>query len=68
MDTYVSPRELKEGGKEMSKQIALLIQAFGEELAIPHLTHFQARCVLESVQPPSAPGMLMPARFSLMLT
>ena len=63
MDTYVSPQELKEGGKEMSKQIALLIQAFGAELAVPHMNWFQACCVLEGVQPPSAPGMSMPAHF-----
>ena len=45
----------------MSKQIALLIQVFGAELAIPHMNQFQARCVLEGVQPPSVPGMSMPA-------
>ena len=60
MDTYVSPQELKEGGKEMSKQIALLIQAFGAELAVPHMNWFQACCVLEGVQLPSAPSMSMP--------
>jgi hypothetical protein len=65
VDTYVSPRELKEGRKEMSKQVALLIQAFGAELAIAHLDRFQACCVLEGVQPPSAPGMLKQAHFYL---
>ena len=65
VDTYVSPRELKEGGKEMSKQVVLLIQVFGAELAIAHLDRFQARCVLEGIQPPSAPGMLKLAHFYL---
>ncbi|KAF8230116.1 hypothetical protein L208DRAFT_1378652 [Tricholoma matsutake] len=40
----------------MSKQIALLIQVFGAELAVPHMNRFQARCVLEGVQPPSVPA------------
>ncbi|KAF8221450.1 hypothetical protein L208DRAFT_1382267 [Tricholoma matsutake] len=40
----------------MSKQIALLIQAFGAELAISHMNWFQACCFLEGVEPPSAPA------------
>jgi hypothetical protein len=65
VDTYVSPCKLKEGRKEMSKQVALLIQVFGAELAVDHLDHFQAHCVLEGIQLPSAPGMLKQAHFYL---
>lgn len=61
VDMYVSPRELKEGGKEMSKHMALLSQAFGADIALPHLRRFQTRCGLEGVKPPSAPSMFVSA-------
>jgi hypothetical protein len=64
VDTYISPRELKEGGKEMSKHIALIIQAFGAEIALPHLSRFVTRSVIEGVKPPSTPSTftLIPSR------
>lgn len=57
IDICVSPRELGEGGLEMSKVVALMVQSFGESLAIPYLHHFQSRCKLEGVQPLPAPGL-----------
>ena len=32
IDTYISPRELKEGVKELSKHIALIVQTFGTDI------------------------------------
>jgi hypothetical protein len=59
VDTYVSPRELKEGGKEMSKHVALMVQSFGAELAVPHLRRFNARCVVEGLNPAAAISMFL---------
>jgi hypothetical protein len=57
VDAYISPRELKEGGKDLTKHVTLLVQAFGADIALPHLCRFEARCAVERVKPPSAPGM-----------
>jgi hypothetical protein len=58
VDTYISPRELKEGGKELSKRIALIIQAFGTNIALPYLHRFAKRCHTEQVEPPFSPSKL----------
>jgi hypothetical protein len=39
------------------KHVALLVQAFGADIALPHLCQFEARWAVERVKPPSAPGM-----------
>jgi hypothetical protein len=57
VDTYISPHELEAGGKDMTKHIALLVQSFGAKVVLPHLHRFAARCAVERVKPPSAPGM-----------
>lgn len=56
VDTYISPRELKEGGKELSKHIALIIQAFGTDVALPYLHRFAKRCLTEQVKPLFSPS------------
>jgi hypothetical protein len=63
VDTYVSPRELKEGGKEMGKQVALMLQAFGAELAVPHLRRFYARCTVEGLNAAAAPSMFLRLKY-----
>ena len=58
IDTYISPHELKAGGKDLTKHIALLVQSFGADIALPHLHRFEARCAVEGVRPPSVPGIV----------
>jgi hypothetical protein len=58
VDIFISPREVKEGGKELSKHLALLIQAFGADVALPYLHRFAKRCLIEKVELPSAPSKL----------
>lgn len=56
VDAYISPRELKEGGKELNKHLALMVQTFGTEVALPHLRRFARRCFVEEIEPPTAPS------------
>jgi hypothetical protein len=63
VDTYISPRELKEGGKEMSKQVALILQAFGAELAMPHLRCFHACCNVEGLNAAVPPSMCLQLKY-----
>jgi hypothetical protein len=58
IDTYISLHELKKGGKDLMKHIALLVQSFGTDIALPHLCRFEARCAVEGVRPPPAPGIV----------
>lgn len=48
----------------MSKHIALMVQSFGAELAVPHLRRFNARCVVEGLNPAAAISTL----FAILLT
>jgi hypothetical protein len=58
VNTYISPRELKEGGKELSKHIALIIQAFGTDIALPYLHRFAKQCDTEEIESLFAPSKL----------
>lgn len=51
IDVYVSPKELAEGGEKFSELVALIVQDFGTNLAVPHLHRFQNRCMTEGVTP-----------------
>ncbi|RDB15155.1 hypothetical protein Hypma_004865 [Hypsizygus marmoreus] len=55
LDVYASPRELVEGGQALSKSIALIIQSFGTNIALPFLGRFVQRCKAENVNVPLAP-------------
>lgn len=57
VDVYVSPRELREGGPKFSELVALIVQDFGTNLAVPHLRRFQRRCSLEGVKALAQPGL-----------
>lgn len=57
IDVYVSPRELSEGGQKFSELVALIVQDFGANLAVPHLRRFQDRCTVERVKALGPPGM-----------
>ncbi|KAG6912462.1 hypothetical protein DXG01_014379, partial [Tephrocybe rancida] len=49
VDVVVPPRERSETGKEFSKTVAILIQTFGYNIALPYLKRFQDRCAAEGV-------------------
>ncbi|KAG6905187.1 hypothetical protein DXG01_004375 [Tephrocybe rancida] len=57
VDLVVPPRELlaPEGGKELSKALALMVQAFGKDVALPYLARFNQRCRAEGVVAPPVP-------------
>jgi hypothetical protein len=55
VDLYITPRELLEPGP-VSEHAAVLVQRFGEDFVIPHLRRFAARCRIENIVPPEAPG------------
>lgn len=52
IDLYITPRELQETGQHIGGDIAVLIQAFAQEFAVPHLHCFLQRCATEKVKPP----------------
>ena len=58
IDTYISLHEMEEGGKELSKHLALMVQTFGAEVALPYLHRFARHCLVEQVEPPSASSKL----------
>lgn len=65
VEVYVSPRELAEGGKKFSEFVALIVQDFGTNLAVPHLRRFQSRCMTEGVKPLGVRGIPKPVNLSV---
>ncbi|KAG6906260.1 hypothetical protein DXG01_014940 [Tephrocybe rancida] len=59
LDVLFSPRELMEGRTELSKFLALLIQGFGREVALPYLRRFILCCNEEEIAPPGAPDIAL---------
>ncbi|KAG6908714.1 hypothetical protein DXG01_003559 [Tephrocybe rancida] len=55
VDLIVSPRELLEAEKELSKALALITQSFAQDIVIPHMFRFNQRCIIEGVIAPPAP-------------
>ena len=55
VNVYVSPHELAEAGADMNRNVAMLVQSFGEDFALPHLRRFGARCLVEEVALPKIP-------------
>ncbi|KAG1769948.1 hypothetical protein EV702DRAFT_1202611 [Suillus placidus] len=51
IDVYITPRELQEKQQQISGDVAVLVQAFAQEFAVPHLRRFAARCAIEKVKP-----------------
>ncbi|KAG6905274.1 hypothetical protein DXG01_003769 [Tephrocybe rancida] len=60
IDAIVPPRERTEAGKDFNKAVAILIQTFGCDIALPYLRRFHTRCKAEGVAIPSAPDMGRP--------
>jgi len=52
VDMYLSPHAQHEGGQQISEDAALLVQHFGEKIALPHLENYHACCTVNSVTPP----------------
>ncbi|KAG6905993.1 hypothetical protein DXG01_016435 [Tephrocybe rancida] len=52
VDVVVPPHELAEAGKDFSRAVAIMIQEFGCEIALPYLKCFQEQCIAEDVIPP----------------
>lgn len=52
IDLYITPREFQETGQHIGGDIAVLVQAFAQEFAVPHLHRFTQCCATEKVQPP----------------
>jgi hypothetical protein len=52
LDIYIAPREHNEVGQKMTEQVVLLAQSFGQDLALPHLHRFTARCHAEGIKAP----------------
>ncbi|KAG1752342.1 uncharacterized protein EDB91DRAFT_1243121 [Suillus paluster] len=52
LELYITPRELQEVPLQIGGDVAVLVQAFTQEFAMPHLQRFAKHCVIENVKPP----------------
>jgi hypothetical protein len=52
VDLYITPRELQETPERIGGDLAVWVQVFAQEFAMPHLERFNQRCVIENIQPP----------------
>lgn len=52
LDLYITPHELQGMPQRIGGDMSVLVQAFAEEFAIPHLQRFATRCAIEKVKPP----------------
>jgi len=53
LDLYITPRELQGTPQRIGGDTAVLVQAFAQEFAVPHLQRFgTTRCAVENVKPP----------------
>ncbi|KAG1836618.1 hypothetical protein F4604DRAFT_1943019 [Suillus subluteus] len=53
VDLYITPRELREAPDQIGGDVSVLVQAFCEEFAMPHLRRFMERCSIENITPPN---------------
>jgi hypothetical protein len=44
IDTYISPHEIHFNGPRTQEKVALLVQQFGMDIALPHLCCFTGQC------------------------
>ncbi|KAG2065462.1 hypothetical protein BDR04DRAFT_1032701 [Suillus decipiens] len=51
LDLYIMPCKLHETLECLGGDVSVLVQAFGEEFAIPHLQHFMQHCHIEGIVP-----------------
>ncbi|KAG2337006.1 hypothetical protein BDR05DRAFT_952936 [Suillus weaverae] len=52
VNLYITPQELQEVPQQVGGDIAVLVQSFSQEFAIPHLQHFTKYCNIENIKPP----------------
>lgn len=51
IDVYITPHKLQETQQRIGGDLAVLVQAFAQEFAVPHLQRFATRCAIEKVKP-----------------
>ncbi|KAG1828057.1 hypothetical protein DFJ58DRAFT_737991 [Suillus subalutaceus] len=51
INVYITPRELHESSERIGGDVAVWVQAFAQEFAIPHLQRFNTRCLIEDIKP-----------------
>ncbi|KAG1843380.1 hypothetical protein DFJ58DRAFT_731671 [Suillus subalutaceus] len=54
LDLYITPHELQEVPQQIGGDVTVLVQAFAQEFAIPHLQRFAKRCAIENIKPPQS--------------
>ncbi|KAG1844313.1 hypothetical protein DFJ58DRAFT_731230 [Suillus subalutaceus] len=54
LDLYITPCELQEVPQQIGGDVVVLVQAFAQEFAIPHLQRFAKRCAIENIKPPQS--------------
>ncbi|KAG1778325.1 hypothetical protein EV702DRAFT_1196329 [Suillus placidus] len=52
VDLYITPRELHEASEQIGGDVSVLVQAFCEEFAVPHLKRFMECCRKEDITAP----------------
>ncbi|KAI6037277.1 hypothetical protein BKA83DRAFT_4486271 [Pisolithus microcarpus] len=52
VNLYVTPREFCETPEHIRGDVAVLVQAFCQEFALPHFQHFNKHCEVEIITPP----------------
>jgi hypothetical protein len=52
VDVYVTPREIHEDAACISGDVAVMVHAFCQDFAVPHLHRFNECCRLEAIKPP----------------
>jgi hypothetical protein len=52
LDLYITPHELQGTPQRIGGDTAVLVQAFAQEFAVPHLQRFATRCAVENIKPP----------------
>ena len=55
-DVYITPCVFQDAPQKMSKSVALLVQGFCQEMALPHLYRFTKSCNVEGIGPIPSPG------------
>ena len=65
IDTYISPHEIKFNGPQIQEKVALLIQQFGTDIALPHLHCFTGRCQDEGIPEVKMPCLCLISTLAL---
>ncbi|KAG2112651.1 uncharacterized protein F5147DRAFT_650807 [Suillus discolor] len=51
IDIYITPHELQETPQRIGEDVTVLVQAFVQEFAVPHLKCFAVRCIVKNMKP-----------------